>query len=137
MEPITILLVDDEESVLQLFEHALTDAGFRVRTVSDGRQAIQFLGAANPPMQGLITDIRLGDGPDGWEVARAAREIEPVMPVVYTSGDSATDWASKGVPNSIILQKPFALAQLVTAISQLLNESSMTALDKGGAENGK
>jgi CheY-like chemotaxis protein len=45
MEPVIILLVDDEASVLQLVEHALTDAEFRVRTVSDGRQAIQFLGA--------------------------------------------------------------------------------------------
>ncbi|TCU21775.1 response regulator receiver domain-containing protein [Rhizobium azibense] len=137
MDPVTILLVDDEASVLNVFEDALADAGFEVRTVADGRKAIQYLAAADPPVQGLITDIRLGDGPDGWEVARAAREIEPLMPVVYTSGDSAADWASKGVPNSIMLQKPFALAQLVTAISQLLNESSMAVPDRGDAENGK
>ncbi|APO75691.1 response regulator CheY-like domain-containing protein [Rhizobium etli 8C-3] len=137
MDPVTILLVDDEASVLNVFEDALADAGFEVRTVADGRKAIQYLAAADPPVQGLITDIRLGDGPDGWEVARAAREIEPLTPVVYTSGDSAADWASKGVPNSIMLQKPFALAQLVTAISQLLNESSMAVPDRGDAENGK
>jgi hypothetical protein len=39
------------------------------------------------------------------------------------SGDSAEDWGSKGVPNSIMLAKPFAPAQLVTAVSQLLNAS--------------
>ena len=37
------------------------------------------------------------------------------------SGNSAADWTSKGVPNSIMLEKPFAPAQLVTAISNLLN----------------
>ncbi|QPB22421.1 response regulator [Rhizobium sp. 007] len=131
MQPITILLVDDDASVLQVFQHVLTDAGFEVHTVSDGRKAIQYLGAADRPVQGLISEIRLGDGPDGWEVARAAREIAPGMPVVYTSGDSSAEWASKGVPKSVMLQKPFALAQLVTAISQLLNESSMAPVDKG------
>lgn len=41
------------------------------------------------------------------------------MPVVYVSGDGAPDW--EGVPNSIMLGKPFAIAHLVTAISKLLN----------------
>ena len=72
-------------------------------------------------IQGIITDIRFGEPPDGWDVARVAREIDSEMPIVYVSGDSAPDWASKGVPNSLILAKPFAMAQLVTAISQLLN----------------
>ncbi len=38
------------------------------------------------------------------------------------SGDSATDWAAQGVPKSIMLQKPFVEAQLLTAISSLLIE---------------
>jgi hypothetical protein len=45
----------------------------------------------------------------------------------YLSGDSAEDWTSKGVPHSIMLPKPFAPAQLVTAVSQLLNGSMSTA----------
>jgi CheY-like chemotaxis protein len=70
----------------------------------------------------LVTDINLGSGElDGWDVARHAREIEPQFPVVYMSGIEADQWASKGVPNSIMLAKPFAPAQLVTAVSQLLN----------------
>jgi len=58
---------------------------------------------------------------DGWEVARQAREINPQFPVVYMSGASAADWPAKGVPNSMMLEKPFAPAQLVTAVAQLLN----------------
>jgi ABC-type proline/glycine betaine transport system permease subunit len=37
------------------------------------------------------------------------------------SGSSAEDWASKGVPHSVMIAKPFAPAQLVTAVAQLLN----------------
>ena len=60
----------------------------------------------------------------GWEVARHASEIDAGFPVVYMIGANADDWASKGVPNSILLSKPFAQAQLLTAVSQLLNADS-------------
>jgi DNA-binding response OmpR family regulator len=69
----------------------------------------------------VITDIRLGAGPDGWAVARRARELVPTMPVVYMSGDSSHEWSSKGVPNSLMVAKPFAPAQIITAVSTLLN----------------
>jgi hypothetical protein len=39
------------------------------------------------------------------------------------TGAAADQWASHGVPNSILLTKPFAPAQLVTAVSQLLNSA--------------
>lgn len=75
----------------------------------------------------LVTDINLGhDKVDGWEIARHARELNPGFPVVYLSGDSAEDWSSKGVPNSIMLSKPFAPAQLVTSVAQLLNSGAPT-----------
>jgi hypothetical protein len=39
------------------------------------------------------------------------------------SGDSAPEWTSKGVPNSIMVAKPFAPAQIITAVSTLLNQA--------------
>jgi DNA-binding response OmpR family regulator len=42
------------------------------------------------------------------------------------TGAAADQWASHGVPNSILLTKPFAPAQLVTAISNLLNSTTAT-----------
>jgi hypothetical protein len=40
--------------------------------------------------------------------------------VVYISGDSVDAWTAEGVPNSLILQKPFADAQLLSAVTTLL-----------------
>ena len=75
----------------------------------------------------LVTDVSLKGSLSGWEAARQIREKDPAFPVVYMTGAAADEWASQGVPNSILLQKPFAPAQLVTAVSQLLNTgSSMT-----------
>lgn len=121
MEAVTILLADDEALLLMDFEVALTDAGFHVTAVTRGKKAIDILRSANAPIDGVITDIRFGEYPDGWEVARVAREIDPDMPVVYISGHGALDWASRGVPNSIMIEKPFTSSQLLTAVSQLLN----------------
>ena len=77
----------------------------------------------------LVTDINLRGRIDGWEVAQRAREIDPHFPVVYISGASAAEWPSKGVPNSVMLEKPFAPAQLVTAVASLLNSGTPTRND--------
>jgi hypothetical protein len=42
------------------------------------------------------------------------------MPIVYITGDSTHEWASKGVPDSVVLLKPFAPLQLSTAVSTLI-----------------
>jgi hypothetical protein len=43
------------------------------------------------------------------------------MPVVYMTGAGGREWAAHGVPNSTLVHKPFAPAQIITAISALLN----------------
>jgi CheY-like chemotaxis protein len=117
-----ILIVEDDHLVQSVIEEALTEGGFEIVITSSGKQAIELLDSSEGKFRALVTDINLGrEQLSGWEVARHAREISPHFPVVYMSGDSAEDWASKGVPHSIMLAKPFAPAQLVTAVSQLLN----------------
>jgi DNA-binding response OmpR family regulator len=69
----------------------------------------------------LVTDVNLKGHLSGWEVAKQIREINPACPVIYTTGVASDRWASHGVPNSILLEKPFAPVQLVTALSNLLN----------------
>jgi DNA-binding NtrC family response regulator len=122
-----ILVVEDDPSIRNLIEEALADGGFETETIASAEAAIGLLGGTGK-YRALVTDINLGRGnKDGWDIARYAREISPEFPVVYMSGDSAADWASKGVPNSIMLSKPFAPAQLVTAVSQLLNAGAAPA----------
>jgi CheY-like chemotaxis protein len=123
----TILVVEDDNLIQSVVEETLKEGGFEIDIASSGRQAIELLDSAGGKYRALVTDINLGrDKMDGWEIARHAREIDPAFPVVYMSGESADAWASKGVPNSIMLAKSFAPAQLVTAVSQLLNTGTAT-----------
>ena len=122
-----ILIIEDDEAIQSLVEDALTEGGFEPAIAPSGEEAVTLIKGRTANYRALVTDITLRGRIDGWEVARQAREIDPQFPVVYMSGASAEDWASKGVPNSIMLSKPFAPAQLVTAVSNLLNTGTPTA----------
>jgi DNA-binding response OmpR family regulator len=116
-----ILVVEDEEPIQDFVKDALTDAGFDLTVSPSGDEAMTLMRSGVVKYRALVTDVNLQGKMNGWEVAKQVREIDPAFPVVYVTGAAADEWASRGVPNSILLQKPFAPAQLVTAISQLLN----------------
>lgn len=116
----TILLVDDEALIRTTISMALEDGSYRPIEAWDGHSALEVLQSEHP-LSGIISDIRLGDGPSGWEVVRQARRRFPKIAAVYVTGDSAADWATEGVPDSVLLQKPFAVAEVISAISTLLN----------------
>jgi DNA-binding response OmpR family regulator len=121
---VVVLVVEDDQLIRSMVEETLAEGGFEAALASSGEDAVALLDASGGKYRALVTDINLGPEKfDGWDVAQHAREIDPNFPVVYMSGKDADDWASKGVPNSVMLTKPFAPAQLVTAVSQLLNAS--------------
>jgi CheY-like chemotaxis protein len=126
-EPV-VLLVEDEPLVLLIAQDALEAGGFAVLPVQLASEAMDVLDGRIAELSGLVTDIRLPGGADGWEIARHARELRPDLPIVYTTADGAGDWPAQGVPNSVVVQKPYAPAQLLTAIATLI-----TAADTKGA----
>lgn len=120
---VVILLVEDEAFIQDLVELALQEGGFAVAKASSGVEAMAMLEADETEFHALVSDINLGRGPTGWAVAKRARELNEHLPVVYVTGGNGHEWASQGVPNSVVVGKPFAAAQIVTAVSQLLNTS--------------
>jgi hypothetical protein len=99
---VQVILVIEDDQMLQAFvEEALSDGGFEAARAGIGEEAITLLIGQKDNYRALVTDINL--------LGRAE------------------EWASKGVPNSVMLAKPFASAQLVTALAQLLNAAPPTA----------
>jgi CheY-like chemotaxis protein len=123
---LVVLVVEDDAPVQTIVEEALTDGGFEPAIAASGEEAVTLLNGIKGKYRALVTDIQLRGVMDGWEVAKRAREIDPEFPIVYMTGGNAAEWPSHGVPNSILLTKPFAPAQLVTAVSQLLNAGKPT-----------
>ena len=122
-----ILVVDDNPLIHSIVGAALAAGGFEPAIAPSGEEAVTLLKASKSRYRALVTDVDLGRGKmDGWEVARHVREIDPAFPIIYMTAASADKWAANGVPDSILLTKPFAPAQLVTAVSQLLNTGTPT-----------
>lgn len=116
----SVLVVEDEYFLQADLEQTLNEAGFSTKSASSGEEALflgnQFSCAA------LVTDICLRNGGlSGWDLARRMRAKQPALPVIYVTAVQAKEWAAQGVPNSILISKPFAPAQLVAALSSLLN----------------
>jgi len=121
-----ILIVEDEYPLQGIVEDALTEGGFETDILSSGEEALTLFMGKVKNYKALITDVSLRGNMSGWEIAKRIREIDPAFPVIYMTGAAADQWPSRGVPNSILLAKPFAPAQLVTAISNLLNAGTST-----------
>lgn len=145
---IAILVVEDEVLIRELLLVTLEDAGYAVASACDGAEALAMIEADDASFDALLTDINLSgravEGPsvdnrpvDGWRVARRAREIDGDLPVVYMTGGNAHEWAANGVPNSLLVLKPFATAQIVTALSQLINAAQMARAQAPALEGSK
>jgi DNA-binding response OmpR family regulator len=120
-----IMVVEDDQAIQGIVEETLAEGGYEPAIAGSGEEAITLLRGNKGKYRALVTDVNLLGKIDGWEVARVARQIDPSFPVVYMTGASADLWAINGVPNSLLLTKPFAPAQLVTAVSQLLIAGNM------------
>jgi len=121
-----ILVVEDDYLLQGVVEDALTDGGFASDILSSAEEALTLFKGKTKNYKALVADVNLKGRLSGWDVARQIREIDPAFPIIYMSGAAADQWPSRGVPNSILLEKPFAPAQLVTAISNLLNTGNST-----------
>ena len=127
MDKQAVLVVEDENALQLILRDILEEAGFAVTVSATGEQALEHVERKRPAYVALVTDINLaGSDLTGWDVAHKARELDGSLAVVYMTGAAAADWPSHGVPNSILVTKPFAPAQIVTAVSQLLNLGSGT-----------
>jgi CheY-like chemotaxis protein len=131
VENILILVIEDDPEIQAIIDEALCEGGYEPALAVSGEEAVTLLKGGQIPYRVLVTDINLLGRIDGWEVAKQAREIDPNFPVIYMTGAAADQWPSHGVPNSVLLTKPFAPAQLVTAVSSLLNAGSPPIVPTG------
>ncbi|WP_322518036.1 response regulator [Rhodopseudomonas palustris] len=121
---IVVLVVEDDPMIQSVVQEALEEGGFDAVIASSGEEAVKLLDDLQR-FRALLTDVNLGrDRMDGWDVGRFVREADPAFPVIYMTGDSAAEWAARGVPGSLLLTKPFAPSQVIAAVTQLLNNAN-------------
>jgi CheY-like chemotaxis protein len=110
----TLLLVEDDPLVRSSLAEALADAGFQVLEAPDAEAALDMV-AARDDLAVMLTDIYL-PGADGFALARAARRLRPRLPVVYASGRAREADRRRALPGTILLAKPFTLANAIETL---------------------
>jgi DNA-binding NtrC family response regulator len=107
----TLLIVDDEQSILEVIGRLAEEAGFEVVPCPGGPQALEYLQHHRADVAAV--DLRMPDV-GGLEVLRAIREADPDCQVVLMSGEATIDSAVKAVKLGAIdyLTKPFDFARV-------------------------
>jgi CheY-like chemotaxis protein len=113
-----ILFVEDDVIVSYSSCNFLRDLGFRVFE-ADSALAASDITDRLPYLSGLVTDIDLGPGENGFEVARRTRAAYPGVSVVYVSGAAGRRHPAEGVEGSVFVQKPYHPRQIAQALCML------------------
>jgi two-component system cell cycle sensor histidine kinase/response regulator CckA len=120
-----VLVVDDEKNVRISTQLLLQEFGFEVIVARDGVEAIALFEAQSGRIGAVLLDLTM-PRMDGLETLKELRRIAPGVPVVLTSGYGATPpglseiGAEPGVAPDAVLAKPYAAAQLVGTLQQVM-----------------
>jgi PAS domain S-box-containing protein len=111
-----VLVVEDETEVRNIAAAFLRSLGYQVVAVGSAGEALKEL-AANDGFALLFSDVMLGGGMDGIELAQAARLLRPRLGILLTSGydDSTAQTAHSATESFELLRKPYRREQLGAA----------------------
>lgn len=107
-----ILVVEDQSLLLLDLIDQLTELGLHALPASSARTAARLISAN---IDALVTDIELGDGPDGLALARLAAIARPGLPIVVVSGGVRPDPAELP-PGAVFVPKPYTIGTILDAL---------------------
>lgn len=117
----TVLLVDDEETVIGIGSEMLKELGFDVLTAMDGREALDIFKINQDKISYVILDLTMPHL-DGEQTFRELRKLKPDVKVIMSSGYNEQEvtqrFAGKGLAGFI--QKPYKFSSLRNVVSNVV-----------------
>ena len=123
-EEYAILVVDDEETILDVAEGFFYRKGYQVHTASNGREALEILDREK--VHCCFTDISMPEM-DGLELAEAIRKKDNTLPVVVMTGYPSLENTIQTLKNGVVdyLIKPINLEQMEITLNRVVRERSL------------
>jgi len=117
----SILIVDDEKSILRTLSGALSDEGFDTMTAHSGEEALECINKEMPDL--VMLDIWMEPGMDGIETLQKIKHDYPHMLVIIMSGHGNIETAVKSMKLGAFnfIEKPLSIDKLLISIEQALN----------------
>ncbi|HZB86835.1 MAG TPA: response regulator transcription factor [Gaiellaceae bacterium] len=123
-DPVTILLVDDEESIQKLLTYPLEREGYRVVQARDGEEALERF--VEGPVDLVVLDLmlpKLG----GLEVCRRMRRLESAVPIIMLTarGDEVDKVVGLEIGADDYITKPFSIREFMSRVRALLRRAQL------------
>ena len=129
MSNLRILFVEDNRMSSLISCSVLREVGYEVVEAYCADDAAGVIDRREP-IAALVTDINLGPGDDGFEVARRARRAYPGLPVVFVSATEAARFETEGVEHAEFVAKPFHPQRIMEALDRTLPRGVTRGLDR-------
>jgi two-component system nitrogen regulation response regulator NtrX len=122
----TVLVVDDEPSIIQSLHGILADEGFEVMSADGGLKALDIIKETIPDI--VLLDIWMPDI-DGIETLKRIRELYPSLQVIMISGHGTIDTAVRATKLGAydFIEKPLSLEKVLLSINNALNYNRLEA----------
>ena len=117
----TILVVEDDDAVRNLTVTRLNTLGFKIHESPDGAGAIKLL-ESGLKVDLLFSDLVMPGGLSGYDVARRAKEIDPKIRILLTSGYAEDLLRAENLGSLKLLRKPYRLADLRKALEAVFSD---------------
>lgn len=118
----TVLLVEDDVSVLSLAAAVMGALGYKVIAAASPAEALRLFVSDPTGIDVVVTDVIM-PGKNGRELAEELLEIRPGLPMLYVSGHASGVIASQGVgvSGADCLQKPFSVAEMAAGLRSVID----------------
>ena len=128
MQPINILLVEDESTLAMIIKDTLEGQGFHIRLAGDGEEGLRLFFQEKPDV--LVADVMM-PRMDGFEMVRRIRKTDSRTPVLFLTARSSVNDVVEGfeLGGNDYLKKPFGMQELIVRIKALLGRARPTTSD--------
>ncbi|MCD4777755.1 MAG: sigma-54 dependent transcriptional regulator, partial [Desulfobacterales bacterium] len=116
----SILIVDDEPSILQSLSGLLADEGFEIETATNGYEGLKIVEERSPDL--VLLDIWM-PGIDGIETLKEIKKNYPTIPVIIITGHGTIETAVKATKLGAydLIEKPLSIDNIIVTINNALN----------------
>lgn len=134
MNPIKVLLVEDEVVLAEIIRESLQSRGFTVKHTVSAKDALQLYREYLPHI--IILDVMLPDG-DGFSIAKQVRSTDVNTPVIFLTSRSLPQDVVEGFESggNDYLKKPFSLEELIVRMKALLSRNRLVIRVKSDIQN--
>src|SRR4030067_531646 len=121
----TVLVVDDEKSILEALSDTLRDDGYEVINASSGEEALTLVKEQPPEL--ILLDVWMSPGIDGLETLKAIKEIAPEPIVIMISGHGNVDIAVQATKLGAydFLEKPLSGEKVLILLKRALEKQTL------------